>query len=332
MIVGGPGNDTIYGGGGDDLICGGRGNDTIDGGIGNDTIYGDGATTFGDPRTSPGRERHDRGGGDDDQIFGEAGNDTIDGDSGNDTIGGKAGTDTVSGGSGDDTVFGGSGKDTVDGGSGRRHRLRQVRQRHAERRSRQRLPERRLPGPVNRARPGRRPDAGQHRHLQRRQPTSTRAFGCEIAYRGRDRARGAVAASSTAEPASLAGRRLRTPSVRPRTRASKRGRAPSAVRRPPGFGGGPRGRSVGRVSDVRLPTRAETASLELSRSGGGRCARSWRACSRRAARARRRSTPGASVSYVAAGVFFTELALSWVVGIAWLMAWVRGVPLAGACG
>jgi hypothetical protein len=34
----------------------------------------------------------------------------------------------------------------------------------------------------------------------------------------------------------------------------------------------------------------------------------------------------AAVTYVAAGVFVTELALSWVVGFAWLLAWVCGLP------
>lgn len=34
----------------------------------------------------------------------------------------------------------------------------------------------------------------------------------------------------------------------------------------------------------------------------------------------------AAVSYVTAGVFVTELALSWVVGFAWLLAWVCGLP------
>jgi hypothetical protein len=37
----------------------------------------------------------------------------------------------------------------------------------------------------------------------------------------------------------------------------------------------------------------------------------------------------AGVSYVVAGVFVTELALSWVVGFAWLLAWVWGVPALG---
>jgi hypothetical protein len=36
----------------------------------------------------------------------------------------------------------------------------------------------------------------------------------------------------------------------------------------------------------------------------------------------------AAVTYVTAGVFVTELALSWVVGFAWLLAWVCGVPAA----
>jgi hypothetical protein len=36
----------------------------------------------------------------------------------------------------------------------------------------------------------------------------------------------------------------------------------------------------------------------------------------------------AAVTYVTAGVFVTELALSWVVGFAWLLAWVCGLPAA----
>ena len=34
----------------------------------------------------------------------------------------------------------------------------------------------------------------------------------------------------------------------------------------------------------------------------------------------------AAVSYVSIGVFVTEVALSWVVFFAWLMAWVWGLP------
>ena len=48
-------------------------------------------------------------------------------------------------------------------------------------------------------------------------------------------------------------------------------------------------------------------------------------------RARPRETAlyaAAAVTYVAAGVFVTELALSWVVGFAWLLAWVCGLPAA----
>ncbi|HWQ00597.1 MAG TPA: hypothetical protein VN449_00640 [Gaiellaceae bacterium] len=35
---------------------------------------------------------------------------------------------------------------------------------------------------------------------------------------------------------------------------------------------------------------------------------------------------GAGVSYISIGVFVTEFALSWVVGFAWLLLWVWGVP------
>ena len=34
----------------------------------------------------------------------------------------------------------------------------------------------------------------------------------------------------------------------------------------------------------------------------------------------------AAVSYVAIGVFVTEFALSWIVGFAWLLLWVWGLP------
>ena len=34
----------------------------------------------------------------------------------------------------------------------------------------------------------------------------------------------------------------------------------------------------------------------------------------------------AAVSYVAIGVFFTQFMLSWVVGFAWLLLWVCGLP------
>ena len=34
----------------------------------------------------------------------------------------------------------------------------------------------------------------------------------------------------------------------------------------------------------------------------------------------------AALSYIAIGVFVNEFALSWVVGIAWLMLWVWGLP------
>jgi hypothetical protein len=34
----------------------------------------------------------------------------------------------------------------------------------------------------------------------------------------------------------------------------------------------------------------------------------------------------AGVSYVAVGVFVTELMLSWVVGFGWLLLWVWGLP------
>ena len=35
---------------------------------------------------------------------------------------------------------------------------------------------------------------------------------------------------------------------------------------------------------------------------------------------------GAAVSYISIGVFVTEFALSWIVGFAWLMLWVWGLP------
>jgi hypothetical protein len=35
---------------------------------------------------------------------------------------------------------------------------------------------------------------------------------------------------------------------------------------------------------------------------------------------------GAAVSYVAIGVFVTEFALSWMVGVGWLLLWVWGLP------
>jgi hypothetical protein len=35
---------------------------------------------------------------------------------------------------------------------------------------------------------------------------------------------------------------------------------------------------------------------------------------------------GAAVSYITIGVFVTEFVLSWVVGFAWLLLWVWGVP------
>ena len=35
---------------------------------------------------------------------------------------------------------------------------------------------------------------------------------------------------------------------------------------------------------------------------------------------------GAAVSYITIGVFVNEFVLSWVVGFAWLLLWVWGVP------
>jgi len=35
---------------------------------------------------------------------------------------------------------------------------------------------------------------------------------------------------------------------------------------------------------------------------------------------------GAAVSYVSIGVFVTEFALSWIVGFAWLLLWIWGLP------
>jgi hypothetical protein len=35
---------------------------------------------------------------------------------------------------------------------------------------------------------------------------------------------------------------------------------------------------------------------------------------------------GAGISYVAAGVFVTEILLSWFVAFAWLLAWTWGLP------
>lgn len=35
---------------------------------------------------------------------------------------------------------------------------------------------------------------------------------------------------------------------------------------------------------------------------------------------------GAGVSYVAAGVFVTEILLTWFVAFAWLLAWTWGLP------
>jgi hypothetical protein len=37
---------------------------------------------------------------------------------------------------------------------------------------------------------------------------------------------------------------------------------------------------------------------------------------------------GAAVSYVALGIFVTDFMLSWVVGFAWLLLWVWGLPAA----
>ncbi len=78
LIIGSPGNDTIYGRGGDDCIIGGDGNDTI---------YGDATSLLG--------------------LWG-TGNDVIIGGGGNDTIYG----DGWLGGSGNDTCYGGPGNDT----------------------------------------------------------------------------------------------------------------------------------------------------------------------------------------------------------------------------
>jgi hypothetical protein len=35
---------------------------------------------------------------------------------------------------------------------------------------------------------------------------------------------------------------------------------------------------------------------------------------------------GAALSYVSIGVFVPQFALSWIVGIAWLLLWVWGLP------
>lgn len=93
VIMGGPGNDTLYGNGGNDRICGGAGNDTIRGNGGNDRLDG---------------------GVDNDWIAGDSGYDIIKGGGGLDTLRGGTEDDTLSGNAGDDDLFGDSGADTVD--------------------------------------------------------------------------------------------------------------------------------------------------------------------------------------------------------------------------
>lgn len=106
VLLGYPGNDSIYGGDGDDVVAGQHQDDSLFGEGGADRFWGgDGFDTI-------------FGGDGDDYILGEGDSDTIYGDAGDDVLAGQHGDDVHYGGAGRDRFWGGDGNDVLHGGDG----------------------------------------------------------------------------------------------------------------------------------------------------------------------------------------------------------------------
>ena len=307
MIVGSPGDDTINGGGGNDLICGAGGNDTINGGERRRRdLRRDRVVVQGNPN-QPGGNDTINGGSDDDQIVGEGGNDVIDAGSGDDFATGNAGDDSVSGGSDDDTLFGGMGTDTVDGGSGNDALFGTFGDDTLLGGSGNDFLDGDLPPDHDvGAGPGRRPES-EHRQLQRRQRQrpGVRLRGPQL-----DRGRDPALLARAVEPASFAGAGSTCSQGRP-TWARKTCARPEPGSRRARCSPARARRSVGFMSARDDEARVE---LELRPRWPGRELAVRLLASSRVREAALYAAAG--VTYVAAGVFVTELALSRVVGFA----------------
>jgi Ca2+-binding RTX toxin-like protein len=115
LVLGGPGDDTIFGGKGSDNLSGGDGNDSLRGGGGSDQISGNGGNDI--IRGDDGADSITGGGGND-RLFGNDGSDHINGGKGNDRIYGGNNDDAISGGDGNDTILADAGNDHLNGGNG----------------------------------------------------------------------------------------------------------------------------------------------------------------------------------------------------------------------